>query len=127
MRPAERMKRRVRPPVPKDVRSPLTPTEARLQQANAMSEKELQALIIELAELKGWLVYHTHDSRRSNPGFPDLCMVKWKRVVFAELKTQKGRRTPKQIVWGESLQLSDAEYYLWRPLDWLDRTVAKVI
>ena len=41
-----------------------------------MTETQLQSAIIELARLTGWLVYHTHDSRHSAKGFPDLCMVR---------------------------------------------------
>ena len=35
-----------------------------------MKEADFQATVIELAELQGWRVYHTHDSRRSQPGLP---------------------------------------------------------
>ena len=37
------------------------------------TEKGFQAAVVELARLRGWLVYHTYDSRRSAKGFPDLC------------------------------------------------------
>ena len=47
-----------------------------------MTEKQFMAQVVELAKLKGWLVYHTYDSRRSEPGFPDLCMVRKGTCLF---------------------------------------------
>ncbi len=51
-----------------------------------LPEETFQRQIIELAELKGWLVYHTYDSRRSREGFPDLVMVRGETVLFFEVK-----------------------------------------
>ncbi len=39
------------------------------------AEGDFQAGVVRLAELRGWLVYHTHDSRRSQPEFPDLTLA----------------------------------------------------
>lgn len=38
----------------------------------AMTEGELQQAIIDLARVLGLLIYHPYDSRRSEPGYPDL-------------------------------------------------------
>ena len=38
--------------------------------AEKMTEEKLQRCILELANVCGWLAYHTHDSRRSPKGFP---------------------------------------------------------
>lgn len=43
--------------------------------AGAVMEKVFQAQVLDLAHLSGWLCYHTHNSRRSAPGFPDLVLV----------------------------------------------------
>jgi hypothetical protein len=51
-----------------------------------MTEKQLQGAVVELAKRLGYLVYHTFDSRRSNPGWPDLVLCKPPRLIFAELK-----------------------------------------
>ncbi len=40
--------------------------------ANAMTEKELMQNILDCARLHGWRCYHTFDSRKSDPGFPDI-------------------------------------------------------
>jgi hypothetical protein len=72
----------------------------------------------------GWFVYHTYDSRRSEPGFPDLTMVH-SGVVFAELKTDKGRLTADQEAWLERLRSAGAEVYVWRPRD-LDEVIGRI-
>jgi hypothetical protein len=83
-----------------------------------VSERDLQALIVTLAKLHGWRTYHTHDSRRSAPGFPDLVLVRPPRLVFAELKTQRGRISPAQREWFEDLRrCQGVEVYLWKPSD----------
>lgn len=80
-----------------------------------MTEAELQKAILDAARQFGWLVYHTHDSRRSQAGFPDLVMVKGSRIIFAELKAEKGRLSPAQLTWINALQNTYAEVYVWRP------------
>lgn len=84
-----------------------------------MAEAQFLAAVRQLAQLCGWRVYHTHDSRRSEPGFPDLAMVHpgQKRIVFAELKTATGRTTAEQDAWLVDLDAAGAEAYLWRPAD----------
>ena len=87
----------------------------------AISERDFQAQVVQLSELCGWMVYHTYDSRRSNAGFPDLVLVRPPQVVFAELKSQKGRVRPQQEVWLSALGASDkVTVALWRPSDWDD-------
>ena len=41
-----------------------------------LTEADVQRGLIEAAQTGGWLVYHTHDSRRSRKGFPDLVLVR---------------------------------------------------
>ena len=81
-----------------------------------VTEKQLQSDIIRIAKAAGWKVYHTHDSRRSEFGFPDLTMVRRDRLVFAELKRELGKPTPEQSEWLEDLSMVlGAEVYIWRP------------
>jgi len=80
-----------------------------------MSEADLQRSIIICARDMGWLAYATYRSMRSEPGFPDLVLVRPPRVMFLELKTAKGRLSkgrwnkagsrflPGQDSWGEAL------------------------
>ena len=92
-----------------------------------MTERQLQDAVVRLARMSGWLVYHTHDSRGSAPGFPDLCLAREGRLVFAELKSARGRVTPAQRLWLDTLRAGPAEAYLWHPMDWLDGTVERLL
>jgi hypothetical protein len=80
-------------------------------------EAALQNQVLALARLYNWRAYHTFDSRKSPPGFPDLVLVRGKRLIFAELKTQRGRLTLDQSAWLEDLRATCAEVYVWRPAD----------
>lgn len=76
---------------------------------------------MKLAVGNGWLVYHPFDSRRSEPGYPDLTMVRRRVLVFAELKTLKGRLRPEQREWLECLaSVPGIIVKRWRPSDWSD-------
>ena len=92
--------------------------------AHRATEREFQAAVIELAGLTGWAVYHTHDSRRSAAGFPDLVLARDGQVVLAELKRDaQARVTPEQHAWLAALAPdSDAPAqhaaYLWTPASW---------
>lgn len=85
--------------------------------ANATTEAELLALVMDAARLRGWLAYHTHDSRHSAAGFPDVVLVRRERVVFAELKTERGKVGIHQQMWLEALRDAGQAVYLWRPSD----------
>lgn len=70
-----------------------------------MTERELQNTIIEAAKLAGYLCYHTHDSRRSQPGFPDLILIRDGELYALELKTEKGKVSDAQLDWLSAFQL----------------------
>ncbi len=91
------------------------------------SEAQFQLAVQREAKALGWRVYHTRDSRGSDPGFPDLVMVRAGRLVFAELKREKkSDPTSDQLAWLADLALvelhgdgaSRVKAYLWRPSDW---------
>ena len=91
----------------------------------SISEASFMAQVKSLAYQYGWLVHHQPPMRtpRGNiitggaAGFPDLVMAhKVKGVVYAELKTEKGKTTAAQDDWLERLG-PHAECYLWRPSD----------
>jgi hypothetical protein len=125
----------------------MTPEEYRAQQAAAMTEAALLGTVRRLAVVFGWLTYHTHRSDRSEPGFPDLVLVRQGRLIFAELKRQKTRPTTAQRRWLDALTVvaaplevpdpcgfetdqpfpSPVEVHLWRPLDLLDGTIERVL
>ena len=97
----------------------------RALQAKAMSERQLQDQVIALAERMGFIVYHTHDSRRSQKGFPDLVLVhpKQRRVLWRELKSESGALRPDQKKWLLALQTAGEDAELWRPRDWFAGTI----
>jgi len=90
-----------------------------------MTEKQLMAALVDVFERFGWLVYHTFDSRRSAPGFPDLVAVKGERLLAIEVKAQDGRVTPDQRVWLSALAaVPGVACYVVRPADDLSELVA---
>lgn len=94
-----------------------------------ISEKDFMESIVDLARHTGWMVYHTYDSRRSTAGFPDLVMTKHKRLIIAEIKSEKGKTTPAQDQWLETLRTArGVKVKLWRPSDWpeIERTLGGV-
>ena len=94
-----------------------------------LSEKDFMESIVQLARQTGWMVYHTYDSRRSEAGFPDLVMTKHKRLVIAEIKTEKGKTSPAQDKWLETLRTArGVKEKLWRPSDWpeIERTLGAI-
>jgi len=92
--------------------------------AAAMAEDELQANIMDACKVLGLLAYHTHDARRSPAGFPDLCIV-GRRLIFRELKTQRGKLTPDQSVWLHGLRRAGVDADVWRPEQWCDGSVMR--
>ena len=117
-----------------------------------MSEAELQAAIVEYVQRNGWFCFFLPDwlyrlaiksmqrARRSDrqwspPGFPDLVMVQGLsdprvpvRLVFMELKSQKGVVRHKQQQWLKALRrVSGIEVYVMRPSDWLDGTIDRIV
>lgn len=84
----------------------------------AETEKGFQQAVIELAQRLGYRHYHTYRSDRSVKGFPDLVLVKNGRLIFAELKSERGKNTVDQTEWLNDLKECACEVYLWRPKDW---------
>ena len=70
--------------------------------------------------------YHAYDSRRSEPGFPDLVLVHEKRhkLIFADLKRMGNKATHAQDRWPKALSIvarlapGVIEVHLWKPCDW---------
>lgn len=90
-----------------------------------MTEKQWMQLVIDAARLLNWCVYHTHDSRRSEPGWPDLVAIRKapmiaqpSTIIVAELKTERGRLTPAQRHWLDLFESCGIRAYVWRPSQW---------
>lgn len=92
------------------------------------SERSWQAQVTDYATLRGWRVFHIADSRRGTAtgwvgdrgvrGLPDLILVRPPRVIFAELKSERGRlRDSQKEVLALLSNCNSVEVYLWRPSD----------
>ena len=93
-----------------------------------ISEAAFQQAVIDLARWTGWRIFHprtVHTAQGTHltafygdAGFPDLVLVHRNRgVIFAELKSERGRLTNDQTLWGEYLKAAGVEYHVWRPDD----------
>jgi len=90
------------------------------------SEAMFQKDVIRLANMYEWLVHHVRPGRYGEfyktdglPGMPDLVLISLRNrgVIFAELKTARGRLNENQLIVGKALMQNGAEYYVWRPSD----------
>lgn len=82
------------------------------------SEKRFTAQVLRLAGQLGWRGYHIHNARRSEPGFPDLTLVRFPRLLFAELKLDGPGHdlTIDQAWWLRELgRCPGCEAYRWTP------------
>lgn len=86
-----------------------------------VTEADFTQAVIELATYRRWKVTHFRPARtmrgwatpvQGDPGFPDLVLARRGDVIFAELKTEKGRVTQAQAAWATAL---GSQYRLWRP------------
>jgi hypothetical protein len=82
-------------------------------------ERDWQQTVLDAARLLGWLCFHAYDSRRSEPGFPDLVCVKDTELLCIELKNERGRVRPEQERWLDALcNVARMTVMLARPADW---------
>lgn len=69
-----------------------------------VSERAFQSQVEHYARLCAWRTYHTYNSQRSAPGFPDLVLIRVGadgvgQLVVAELKTVTGKVSAAQEEW----------------------------
>lgn len=82
-----------------------------------MTEKQWQAIVLELAGYYRWAHFHPYDMRRSDPGWLDLVLCRAPELIFVELKTDRGKLRPEQVVWIDRLTACGQEVHVWRPRD----------
>lgn len=92
-------------------------TRSALNAPMLLTEKAWQRLVVDAAQALGWHVHHHYDSRRSEPGFPDLVLLRPPEALFIELKTDVGKVTPAQIEFLDRLRRCNLETHIWRPSD----------
>ena len=88
---------------------------------SSMTERQLQAQVMSLIDTLGLVGFHVFDSRRSNPGLPDVVAVGRHGVIYRELKTSKGKLSRMQTYWLDTLLAAGQDAGVWRPEDWPDR------
>ena len=108
-----------------------------------VSERELQGVVIDLAHTLGWKVAHFRSVATRRPdgsvrymtpvqadgaGFPDLVLVRRDRILFVELKAQRGQLETAQLDWLGALRFAGAETHVWKPAHYfagdIERTLA---
>lgn len=91
-----------------------------------LSENDLLRWVLDLAPRYQILAYHARPAQvgkegrwvtaqDGDTGFPDLVLAGRRGVVFAELKTEKGRVGLNQKAWIDRLAKSGQRVYVWRP------------
>lgn len=133
---ATKAPRRKRTPAEKDYIA--DPPKRLLERARATgndmllwSEARWQREVITALKRFGFtLTYHTHDSRRSEPGFPDIIAFRpagiystlkvWSdpRLLAWELKCENGKATPAQERWQDAFEQMGMETGIYRPSQW---------
>jgi len=98
-----------------------------------LTEADFQKQVIDLAHLLQYRVAHFRPAKTDRgwrtpvsadgAGFPDLVLVGRGRVIFAELKSDKGKLSEDQKAWVNALRSNGAQAYVWRPSD-MDEVVA---
>ena len=97
----------------------MLPASAYSSISGCVTEKDFQETVVQAAEMFGWWHYHVADSRRSRPGFPDLVLIKPPKVIFLEVKREKGRLTVAQAdVLAMLEDCSEVQAAVVRPTDW---------
>src|SRR6266702_8909514 len=61
--------------------------------------------------------YHSYDSTRSSPGWPDLVILSRRGILFRELKTEDATLTFEQRRVGVLLKPAGQSWEVWRPSD----------
>lgn len=124
-------------PVPFRAEGDLRPDDGRETQAShdlprkvtrvPTTERGFQDAVTQCLWLHGYLTYHTHDSRRSQPGFPDIVAVHPKTgyVWVGELKSTTGKVTDAQQEWIDAFQAGGIDADVYWP-DHLDIIITRI-
>jgi hypothetical protein len=113
--------------------------------AKAMSEEQLVNHIIAASQSLGYLVAHFRPAKtekgwrtamQGDVGFPDLVMANGKVIIFAECKRwdPKAKVADEQERWLRMVDVTAGHgilglvwVYVWRPTNWLDGTIERIL
>lgn len=90
-----------------------------------LTEAQWQTQVVGIARQYGWECFHAPDNKPGaggrrqtiTPGWLDLAILGHSRALFVELKSEKGRVRPEQVVVMQKLRAAGCEVSLWRPSD----------
>lgn len=97
--------------------------------SRVITEARLSDFVKDAATTGGWVMSHFRPARtdqgwrtpiEGHKGFPDWVFVHpvLRLLVIAELKSERGKLSPDQELWIETLQkVLGVETYVWRPSD----------
>lgn len=90
-----------------------------------MTEKELQSAIVDVLDAYGWRFAHFRPAQaqsgnwmtamQGHIGYPDITAVKGVKILFIELKSEKGKVRPEQDDWLTDLADAYLGVHLVRP------------
>jgi hypothetical protein len=89
----------------------------RSARGQGMTEQELLAAVIHLADDIGLYWWRDQHSLTNKPGFPDLLLI-GQSVLWVELKSQYGQLSSQQVAFKYRLIAAGASYACWRPSDY---------
>ena len=102
-----------------------------------MTEADLQKAVIDLAHTLGYRVHHTPratvrgkwitPTAADAKGWPDLVIVGYGRLLFVELKSDRGFLRPEQAEWRRALLDAGARHCVFRPRDWVSGEIEAVL
>lgn len=85
-----------------------------------ITEKQFLDQVRDLAKIYQWRFYHPFLSKWSERGWPDVTLLRGRRLILAELKTDKrsSKISQAQAQWLWALRkVLGIEVYIWRPRD----------
>jgi hypothetical protein len=104
-----------------------------------MSEDELAKCFDDMATLTGWTWCGFRPARQKidgqevyrtpvvgQKGLPDRVLARDGVVLLVEFKTDDGRLSEGQVIWGKALAKFPG-YHIVRPRDWFDGTVERIL
>ncbi len=91
-----------------------------LKARTKLTHKAFQQMVVDLARLRGWEVYFTHDSRHSPAGWLDLFCLRGKLRMAIELKVGRDKLRLAQQRCITLLERADIPCYVVRPENWSD-------
>lgn len=89
--------------------------------ARNRAEDTILGQIRQASELIGYLTFHVHDSRRCPPGFPDLWILGFGKLIVLELKAGRNTTTKDQDRWLAELRAAGVDARVYHVAEWRGR------